>query len=64
MSGSDVIGCFENIDGDDHIGIVFSSLSISNTFISGSTNAYYFDYVGGSYAKITCVGFNYDSATN
>ena len=64
MLGSDVIGCFESIDGADHIGIVYSSLSAGNTFISGSTGAYYFDYAGPNYDKFTCVGINYDSSTN
>ena len=63
MLGSDVIGCFDCIDGDSHIGIVYTSLNGGYTFISGSTNAYYFDYTGASYAKFTCVGINYDTAS-
>ena len=63
MLGSDIIGCFDCIDGDSHIGIVYSSLSGGHKFISGSTKAYYFDYIGANYGKFTCVGINYDSVS-
>ena len=59
MLNSDVIGCFDCIDGDNHIGIVYTSIREDYKFKMVSSKAY-----GTSNAKFNCVGINYDSATN